>query len=102
MDCLAGSGTSNKCCYGCVTRRNNWYGVWICPCGMECTAEEKNSVTVRKCALRSPDLGYGALYVASTTGLIGTGVTAYGFFKNPSIRDAKDTMALTAIGAGIV
>lgn len=68
---------------------------WNEPC-----IEEKNSAAVRKCALRSPDLGYGALYGASITGLIGAGVTTYGFFKNPSISGAKDTMALTAIAAG--
>ncbi len=68
---------------------------WNEPC-----IEEKNSVAVRKCALRSPDLGYGALYGASTTGLIGAVVTAHGFFKNPSISGAKATMALTAKGAG--
>lgn len=71
------------------------YAEWNEPC-----IEEKNSVAVRKCALRSPDIGYGALYGASTTGLIGVGVTAYGFFKNPSIRGAKDTMSLTSIAAG--
>ena len=65
-----------------------------------------NRVSKKKIRLRFESalwdlpIGYGTLYGASTTGLIGAGVTAYGFFKNPSIRGAKDIMALTAIAAG--
>lgn len=66
---------------------------WSEPC-----IEEKNSVAVRKCAWRSPELGYGALYGATSLGLIGTAITLVGLFKNPSIDGAKHSIKLTAIG----
>ena len=71
------------------------YACWSEPC-----IEEKNSLAVRKCALRSPDLGYGALYGAASMGLIGTTITIIGLFKNPSIKSAKHSLKVTAKGIG--
>ncbi len=71
------------------------HACWSEPC-----VEEKNSMAVRKCAVRSPDLGYGALYGAATTGLIASAITLVGLFKNPSIDGAKHSIKVTAIGVG--
>lgn len=69
------------------------YACWNEPC-----IEEKNLIAVRKCALRSPDLGYGALYGAASTGLMASAVTLVGLFKNPSIDGAKHSIKVTALG----
>lgn len=71
------------------------YAKWNKPC-----IEEKNSHAVDKCALTSAELGYGALYGAATTGLIGSVITIVGLFKNPTIDGAKNSMILTGKVAG--
>jgi|GEM_PF-2001160 len=71
------------------------YAEWSKPC-----IEEKNSHAVAKCAITSTKFGYGALYGAATTGLIGSIITIVGLFKNPTINGAKNSMILTGKVAG--
>lgn len=67
---------------------------WNEPC-----IKEKNSIAVNKCAWSSSDTIMGTLYGASAIALIGAAVTTIGFFKSPTIKGAKATMAYTAVGA---
>ena len=72
------------------------YSYWRASC-----IEENRSMAVRKYALRSPNLGHGALYGAASVGLIGTAITLMGLFKNPSIENAKHVINVTGVGVGI-
>ncbi len=60
--------------------------------------EEKNSYAVDRCNLTSTETGYGALYGAASTGLIGTALTIVGLFKDPTIDGAKDSMIARGCG----
>ncbi|MGC1854229.1 MAG: hypothetical protein WA659_02500 [Candidatus Aquirickettsiella sp.] len=68
---------------------------WNEPC-----IKEPNSVAVSKCALKSSDIASGALYGALATSVVGVAVTTIGFFKGPSIKNAKKTMLISAVGVG--
>lgn len=68
---------------------------WNEPC-----IKEQNSVAVSKCALKSSDIASGALYGALATSVVGVVVTTVGFFKKPSIENAKKTMLISAYAAG--